>query len=89
MDKALENLLGKKASATGSDKVSIESFSLLTFIGKGSYADVILARKKDTQKIYALKVLKKKKIEAKNQKNHVSTERNILVTKFLTILTLD
>ena len=82
MDKLVEGQLSKKAGSS-SDKISIESFSLLTFIGKGSYADVILARKKDTSRIYALKVLKKKKIEAKNQKNHVSTERNILVASFV------
>jgi serum/glucocorticoid-regulated kinase 2 len=61
------------------DKVSINSFSLICVIGKGSYAEVILARKKDTGKIYALKILKKNKIEQKNQKTNVRTERSILV----------
>ena len=73
-----------KSNSTSSEKVTINSFSLLSVIGKGSYAEVILARKKDTGKIYALKILKKKKIEQKNQKGHVSTERNILVTLSLT-----
>jgi Protein kinase domain. len=65
------------------DKVTINSFSLICVIGKGSYAEVILARKKDTGKIYALKILKKNKIEAKNQKNNVRAERNILVKHIL------
>jgi len=45
------------------DKVSINNFALICVIGKGSYAEVILARKKDSGKIFALKILKKKKIE--------------------------
>jgi serine/threonine protein kinase len=61
------------------EKVTINNFSLICVIGKGSYAEVILARKKDTNKIYALKILKKKKIEQKNQNGHVKTERNILI----------
>jgi serum/glucocorticoid-regulated kinase 2 len=61
------------------DKVNVNSFSLISVIGKGSYAEVILARKKDTGTIYALKILKKSKIEQRNQKSHVKTERNILV----------
>lgn len=61
------------------DKIRIEHFALLSLIGKGSYADVILARKKDTGTIYALKMLKKSKIEQRNQKTHVGVERSILV----------
>lgn len=41
------------------DSISLDSFHLLTIIGKGSYAKVALVRKKDTGKIYALKILKK------------------------------
>ena len=65
---------------TNKEKVTLDSFSMISVIGKGSYAEVILARKKDSGKIYALKILKKKKIEQKNQKNHIKTERNILVS---------
>jgi serum/glucocorticoid-regulated kinase 2 len=39
--------------------VSIQSFNLLTVLGKGSYAKVVLVRKKDNGKVYALKMLKK------------------------------
>lgn len=62
-----------------SGKIRIEHFALLSMIGKGSYADVILARKKDTGTIYALKMLKKSKIEQRNQKTHVGIERSILI----------
>lgn len=45
------------------DQISIDSFHLLSIIGKGSYAKVALVRKKDTGKIYALKILKKSYIK--------------------------
>jgi Protein kinase domain. len=89
MENILENETEEKKERFSSDKVSINSFSLLSVIGKGSYAEVILARKKDTGKIYALKILKKKKIEQKNQKGHVKTERNILVVDFLNLFNLN
>ena len=41
-------------------KISIEDFTLITVLGKGSYAKVVLVRKKDNNKIYAMKVIKKK-----------------------------
>ena len=67
------------------EKVNLTSFLLLSVIGKGSYAKVVLVRKKDSNEIYALKILKKGNIEMRNQKSHVKTERNILV-KHLIIL---
>lgn len=45
------------------DGLSIDKFLLLTVIGKGSYAKVLLVRKKDNDKLYAMKALKKKYIE--------------------------
>lgn len=63
-----------------SDKIRIEHFTLLSMIGKGSYADVFIARKKDTGTIYAIKMLSKSKIEQRNQKTHVGIERSILVS---------
>lgn len=65
------------------DSISIENFLLLCVIGKGSYAKVVLVRKKDTQEIFALKVLKKDYVAQRNQKDHVQTERYILVISSL------
>ena len=48
---------------------------MLTVIGLGSFAKVILVKKKDDGKIYALKVLKKKKLRKPKQKEHLETER--------------
>jgi len=59
--------------------VSLNSFSTISVIGKGSYAKVLLVKKKDTGQHYALKLLKKTLIEQKKQQTHVQTERDILV----------
>lgn len=48
-------------------------------IGKGTYAKVILVKKKETGKYYAMKVLKKSKVQQKKQEKHVKTERDILI----------
>jgi len=45
-----------------SEKVSVNDFDLLTLVGKGSFGKVMQVRKKDTGKIYAMKVLDKKHI---------------------------
>lgn len=51
---------------------------MLSVIGKGSYAKVILVRKKDDGQLYAIKSMKKKYIEKKNQVKRVMMERDIL-----------
>ena len=38
------------------EKVSLEHFELLQVIGRGSFGKVMLVRKKDSQKTYAMKV---------------------------------
>lgn len=69
----------KKCSKRSKESININDFLLLCVIGKGSYAKVVLVRKKDTREIFALKVLKKKFIEQRNQKVHVKSERSVLV----------
>lgn len=39
--------------------ITLDSFYTISVIGKGSYAKVILVKKKDNGKYYAMKVLKK------------------------------
>ena len=66
-----------KASTT------IDDFSLLSVLGKGSYAKVVLVRKKDNQKVYALKILKKTNVQKKMQQSKVIDEKQILVNTSL------
>lgn len=56
-----------------------EDFTILKLIGKGTFGQVFQVRKKDTQRIYAMKVLSKKVIVQKKEVQHTIGERNILV----------
>jgi serine/threonine protein kinase len=47
-------------------KPSLEDFLLLTVIGKGAYAKVVLVRRIRDEKVLALKIIKKKGIERKS-----------------------
>ncbi len=62
--------------------LTINDFMLLSVIGKGSYAKVLLVKKKDTNEIMALKILKKEMVERRKQEEHVKTERDVLVKLF-------
>lgn len=76
LEKPLEEF---KGDSSKEEKLGINNFTMLCVLGKGSYAKVILAKKKDSGKVYALKILKKEKIEIKKQQGNVKQERNILV----------
>ncbi|ODQ66483.1 kinase-like protein, partial [Nadsonia fulvescens var. elongata DSM 6958] len=54
-------------------------FEILSLVGKGTFGQVYQVRKKDTQRIYAMKVLSKKIIVQKKEIAHTIGERNILV----------
>ncbi|KAK4170311.1 Serine/threonine-protein kinase [Cladorrhinum sp. PSN259] len=56
-----------------------EDFHILRLIGKGTFGQVYQVRKKDTKRIYAMKVLSKKVIVQKKEVAHTVGERNILV----------
>lgn len=45
--------------------VTVDSFLTLSVIGKGTYAKVLLVKKKDTGQYYAMKVLKKSWLQQK------------------------
>jgi serine/threonine protein kinase SCH9 len=59
-------------------------FQILKLIGKGTFGQVYQVRKKDTQRIYAMKVLSKKVIIQKKEIQHTIGERNILVRTAMT-----
>jgi len=59
--------------------ITLNDFLMLSVIGKGSYAKVVLVKKKDTNEIMALKILKKEMVERKKQEEHVKIERAVLV----------
>ncbi|CAI4216343.1 unnamed protein product [Parascedosporium putredinis] len=55
-----------------------EDFQILRLIGRGTFGQVYQVRKKDTERIYAMKVLSKKVIVQKKEVAHTVGERNIL-----------
>src|SRR5690349_15824934 len=61
-----------------------EDFQILKLIGKGTFGQVYQVRKKDTKRIYAMKVLQKKVIVQKKEVAHTVGERNILVRTAMT-----
>jgi serine/threonine protein kinase len=58
---------------TGSIGSSIKDFTLISVIGKGTYAKVLLVRSKKDNQVYAMKSLKKKYIIEKNQCENIMT----------------
>eukprot|EP01029_Cantina_marsupialis_P021940 TRINITY_DN5325_c0_g1_i1.p1 TRINITY_DN5325_c0_g1~~TRINITY_DN5325_c0_g1_i1.p1 ORF type:complete len:518 (-),score=134.14 TRINITY_DN5325_c0_g1_i1:420-1973(-) len=58
--------------------VTLEDFDLLKVIGRGSFGKVMQVRKRDSDKIYAMKILKKSVIIGRNQVEHTRAERQIL-----------
>jgi len=55
-------------------------FEFLKLIGRGTFGRVFQVRKRDTKRIYAMKVLSKKEIVAKKEVAHTIGERKILQT---------
>lgn len=47
------------------DTDSLDNYTMIKVIGKGSYAKVVLVKHKQTDQLFALKILKKKMIEQK------------------------
>lgn len=59
-------------------KVTLDDFDLLKVVGKGSFGKVMQVRHKSSEKIYAMKILRKAALVKRNQVNHTKSERNIL-----------
>ncbi|EPQ29007.1 uncharacterized protein PFL1_03297 [Pseudozyma flocculosa PF-1] len=59
-------------------KLTPNDFEYLKLIGKGTFGRVFQVRKKDTRRIYAMKVLSKREIAQKKEVTHTMGERKIL-----------
>lgn len=61
------------------EAVTLEDFDMLTAIGEGAFGKVMTVRKRDSGKIYAMKVLEKGRVTSKKQLARMLGERNILL----------
>ncbi|KAE9550466.1 hypothetical protein FO519_006331 [Halicephalobus sp. NKZ332] len=59
-------------------KMNKHMFDIIKRIGVGAFGKVALVRKKDTNQIYAMKILSKEDVIQKQQAAHVKAERDIL-----------
>ena len=60
-------------------QVTKDDFETITLLGEGGYGKVTLVRKKDTRKVYAMKVLDKSKFRSQKAIEHLMTEKRVLV----------
>ena len=60
------------------EKVGPSNFVCLALLGQGSFGEVYLVKKKDSNDFYAMKVLDKCRIAKQNIFKYVLTERNVL-----------
>ena len=64
----------------GKHHYSPQDFEILRLLGKGTFGQVFQVKKKDSDRVYAMKVLSKKAIVKKKEVAHTIGERDILVT---------
>lgn len=59
-------------------RFSLDDFDLLTTIGRGAFGEVRVCRKKDSQEVFAMKIMRKSEMLKKNQVAHIRAERDVL-----------
>ena len=58
--------------------VTLAEFDTLAVLGRGTYGKVLQVRKRDTGGVYAMKMMRKADVVARNQVRHAVTERTLL-----------
>lgn len=58
--------------------VGEDDFEPMRVLGRGTYGKVVQARKRDTGRLYAMKIMRKEDVLMRNQVKHTLTERHVL-----------
>ena len=61
-----------------SEVICRDDFEQIKVIGRGGFSRVVLARKKDSGRLYALKIMKKSRIMREKKLKPIMSERSIL-----------
>ena len=76
----LEETSSSAGGRTTMKKLTPEDFEALYLVGQGAFGKVFQVRKKDTGVLYAMKVMKKEVVIAKEQMEYTKQERDILTS---------
>ncbi|KAM0752261.1 kinase-like protein [Meredithblackwellia eburnea MCA 4105] len=71
-------ILFETETAQERPKLSVDDFQVLKLIGEGSFGQVFRVRKRDTKRVYAMKVIQKESVVSKSALNQVLAERQVL-----------
>lgn len=88
--RSLPESAGNSRRSSNQSRIGLHDFEFIKVLGKGTFGKVILSREKLTGKLYAIKILKKQVIIAKEEVEHTLTENRVLQKcrhPFLTDLT--
>eukprot|EP00929_Paragymnodinium_shiwhaense_P080305 TRINITY_DN4186_c0_g1_i2.p1 TRINITY_DN4186_c0_g1~~TRINITY_DN4186_c0_g1_i2.p1 ORF type:complete len:346 (+),score=85.65 TRINITY_DN4186_c0_g1_i2:82-1119(+) len=62
------------------ERPQLDDFQLMKVIGKGSYGKVMLVQHSKSNRVFAMKMLRKDNVVKRNQVEHTKAERNVLET---------
>ncbi len=69
---------GASAQPAPARTACLDDFVMLKTVGRGSFGKVMMVRKKDDGRVYAMKALKKEQVLKRRQYEHTVAERRIL-----------
>ena len=79
MQKKNSSTLFEPALQEGETTVVLDDFKILELLAEGAQAKIYLVQKRNNQRYYAMKVLRKDKLIDHNSIQNVATERQILL----------